>query len=49
MMASIGLPKRDARGMIEKHRTLMAQANAAGNAASSESVLGEALAVISYT
>jgi RHS repeat-associated protein len=37
------------RGMIEKHRTLLAQARAAGNAATSEVVLGESLAVISYT
>lgn len=37
------------RGMIEKHRTLLAQALAAGNAANSEAVLGESLAVISYS
>ena len=36
-------------GTIEKHRTLLAQAIAAGNAASSEVVLGESLAVISYS
>jgi hypothetical protein len=34
------------RGMIEKHRTLLAQANAAGDATTA---LGEALAVMSYT
>lgn len=37
------------RGMIEKHRTVLAQARAAGNANSSELVLGETLAVISYS
>ncbi len=37
------------RGMVEKHRTLLAQARAAGNAGNSEVVLGESLAVISYS
>jgi hypothetical protein len=37
------------RGMIEKHRTLLDQARAAGNSASSEVVLGETLSVIGYT
>ena len=37
------------RGMIEKHRRLLAQALAAGDAANSEAVLGESLAVISYS
>lgn len=36
------------RGMVEKHRTLLAQARAAGNSGSSEPVMGESLAVISY-
>ena len=36
------------RGMVEKHRKLLAQALAAGNAPSSELVLGESLAVIGY-
>ncbi|HEU0217896.1 MAG TPA: DUF6531 domain-containing protein [Stellaceae bacterium] len=35
--------------MVEKHRTLLAQAQAAGDAAASEPVLGESLAVISYS
>jgi RHS repeat-associated protein len=37
------------RGMIEKHRTLLAQARAAGNSNTSELVLGETLAVIGYS
>lgn len=37
------------RGMVERHRTLLAQARAAGNPSTSELVLGETLAVISYT
>jgi hypothetical protein len=37
------------RGMVEKHRTLLAQARAAGDPATSEAVLGESLAVISYS
>jgi len=37
------------RGMVEKHRTLLAQARAAGNAGNSEIVVGESLAVISYS
>ena len=37
------------RGMIQKHRTLLEQARAAGNGPSSEIVLGETLAVINYT
>ena len=37
------------RGMIEKHRQLLAQALAAGDAPNSEAVLGESLAVISYS
>lgn len=36
------------RGMVEKHRKLLAEALAAGNAAGSELVLGESLAVIGY-
>jgi RHS repeat-associated protein len=36
------------RGMVQKHRLLLAQAIAAGNSASSEVVLGESLAVIGY-
>ena len=36
------------RGTIEKHRKLLAQAIAAGNSMSSEPVLGESLAIISY-
>lgn len=36
------------RGMVEKHRRLLIQAQA-GNAATSEVVLGESLAVINYT
>ncbi len=36
------------RGMVEKHRMLLAQARAALNAENSELVLGETLAVISY-
>jgi Domain of unknown function (DUF6531) len=39
---------RVARGMAEYHRQLLASARAAGNADSSEVVLGENLAVISY-
>jgi RHS repeat-associated protein len=39
---------RVARGMVEYHRQLLASARAAGNADSSEIVLGENLAVISY-
>ena len=38
-----------ARGMAEYHRQLLAQARAAGNADSSEPVLGENLAVIGYS
>ncbi len=37
------------RGMPEYHRQLLAQARAAGNADTSELVLGESLAVIGYT
>ncbi|MGH6682133.1 MAG: transglutaminase domain-containing protein, partial [Bradyrhizobium sp.] len=37
------------RGMVEYHRQLLAQAIAAGGSPSSEAVLGESLAVISYT
>jgi RHS repeat-associated protein len=37
------------RGVIEKHKTLLAQARAAGNAPSSELVLGESLAIMGYT
>jgi YD repeat-containing protein len=37
------------RGMIEKHKVLLAQARAAGNAPSSELVLGESLAIMGYT
>ena len=37
------------RGMVEKHRTLLARARATGNAGDSEVVLGESLAVISYS
>lgn len=37
------------RGTVEKHRRLLMQAIAAGNPATSELVLGESLAVISYT
>ncbi len=37
------------RGMIEKHKKLLAQARAAGNAPSSELVLGESLAITGYT
>lgn len=37
------------RGMVEKHRRLLVEAQAAGNPATSELVLGESLAVISYT
>ncbi|WP_434520138.1 RHS repeat-associated core domain-containing protein [Methylosinus sporium] len=36
------------RGMVEKHRRLLAQATASGASSSSEAVLGESLAVISY-
>jgi RHS repeat-associated protein len=36
------------RGMVEYHRQLLAQARAAGNLDSSEPVLGESLAVMSY-
>lgn len=37
------------RGMVEKHRKLLAEARAAGNADNSELVLGESLAMISYS
>ena len=37
------------RGMSEYHRQLLAQARAAGNADTSELVLGESLAVLGYT
>jgi YD repeat-containing protein len=37
------------RGMIQKHRTLLDKARAAGNGPDSEAVLGENLAVIGYT
>jgi RHS repeat-associated protein len=37
------------RGMVEKHRQLLSQARAAGAAANSEVVLGESLAIVSYT
>ena len=37
------------RGMSEYHRQLLAQARAAGNADTSEIVLGESLAVLGYT
>jgi RHS repeat-associated protein len=37
------------RSMVDKHRTLLQQARAAGNPDSSELVLGESLAMISYT
>ncbi|MEO6842566.1 MAG: RHS repeat-associated core domain-containing protein [Bradyrhizobium sp.] len=39
---------RVGRGMVDYHRQLLAQARAVGNADSSEVVLGESLAVISY-
>jgi RHS repeat-associated protein len=37
------------RGMVQKHHALLSQAIAAGNAPTSEVVLGESLAVISYS
>jgi len=37
------------RGMVEKHRTLLNQALAAGNSGSSEVVIGEGLAVVDYS
>ncbi|WP_349542337.1 RHS repeat-associated core domain-containing protein [Paraburkholderia acidicola] len=37
------------RGMADLHKQLLAQANASGAAATSESVLGESLAVIGYS
>jgi len=37
------------RGMVEKHRTLLNQALAAGNSGSSEVVIGESLAVVDYS
>lgn len=37
------------RGMVEKHRKLLAEARASGAASDSEAVLGESLAVVSYS
>jgi RHS repeat-associated protein len=37
------------RGMVEKHRRLLTQAQAAGTSPTSEVMLGESLAVINYT
>jgi len=37
------------RGMVEKHRTVLSQARAGGAAPNSEVVLGESLAVVSYS